>query len=80
MTGAPPTGLPGLRRFLRIWELENRDVGKYKATGHPIRFSQTPVAPTTGAPVLGEHSENVLREFGYSDKEIAELRANAVVK
>jgi hypothetical protein len=27
MTGAPPTGLPGLRRFLRIWELENRDFG-----------------------------------------------------
>jgi crotonobetainyl-CoA:carnitine CoA-transferase CaiB-like acyl-CoA transferase len=63
-----------------VWELENRTVGKYKATGHPIRFSQTPVTPTAGAPVLGEHSESVLRQFGYSDKEIAELKATAVVK
>jgi formyl-CoA transferase len=63
-----------------VWELENRDVGKYKATGHPIRFSQTPVTPTTGAPVLGEHTECVLRQFGYGDEEIAELKAMSVVK
>jgi CoA:oxalate CoA-transferase len=63
-----------------VWELENRDVGKYKATGHPIRFSQTPVTPTTGAPVLGEHTECVLRQFGYGDEEIAQLKAMSVVK
>jgi len=63
-----------------VWELENRDVGKYKSTGHPIRFSETPVLSTKGAPSLAEHSESILKEFGYSDKEIVQLKATAVVK
>jgi formyl-CoA transferase len=63
-----------------VWELENRDLGKYKATGHPIRFSKTPALPTHGAPALGEHSEAVLREFGYSAAEISALRQAGVVK
>jgi len=63
-----------------VWELENRDLGKYKATGHPIRFSNTPVTPKRGAPALGEHSESVLREFGYSADEIASLKSNGVLK
>jgi crotonobetainyl-CoA:carnitine CoA-transferase CaiB-like acyl-CoA transferase len=63
-----------------VWELENLHVGKYKATGHPIRFSQTPVLPTKGSPALGEHSDSVLKQFGYSGEEIAALKVNAVVK
>jgi len=63
-----------------VWELENRDLGKYKATGHPIRFSQTPVVPKHGAPALGEHSEALLEEFGYGKGEIAALKTSGVVK
>jgi crotonobetainyl-CoA:carnitine CoA-transferase CaiB-like acyl-CoA transferase len=63
-----------------IWELENRDLGSYKASGHPIRFSKTPVLPRHGAPALGEHSDAVLREFGYSDPQIVAFRANGIVK
>jgi len=63
-----------------VWELENSDLGKYKATGHPIRFSQTPVLPTKGAPALGQHSASVLKQFGYGNEEIAALKANGVVK
>ncbi len=63
-----------------VWELENRDLGKYQASGHPIRFSKTPVLPTKGAPALGEDSERVLREFGFDESEIVALKANGVVK
>ena len=35
-----------------VWQLENRDIGTYKASGHPIRFSRTPVQPGKGAPSL----------------------------
>jgi crotonobetainyl-CoA:carnitine CoA-transferase CaiB-like acyl-CoA transferase len=63
-----------------IWELDNRDLGKYKATGHPIRFSATPVVPTKGAPALGEHSDRVLDQFGYTRSEIAALKAGGIVK
>jgi len=63
-----------------VWELKNRDLGKYKATGHPIRFSKTPVQAKSGAPSLGEHSERLLIEFGYTDKEIAQLKTDGIVK
>jgi crotonobetainyl-CoA:carnitine CoA-transferase CaiB-like acyl-CoA transferase len=63
-----------------VWELENRDLGKYKASGHPIRFSKTPVTPKRGAPALGEHSEQLLREFGYGAADIAHFKDKGIVK
>jgi crotonobetainyl-CoA:carnitine CoA-transferase CaiB-like acyl-CoA transferase len=62
-----------------IWELGNRDLGKYKASGHPIRFSKTPVVPGKGAPSLGEDTAAVLKEFGYGEEEIARLKAAGIV-
>lgn len=63
-----------------IWELENRDLGKYKTSGHPIRFLKTPAVPGKGAPALGEDTATVLRQFGYGDDEIAQLKAAGIVK
>jgi crotonobetainyl-CoA:carnitine CoA-transferase CaiB-like acyl-CoA transferase len=63
-----------------VWDLNNRDLGTYKASGHPIRFSRTPVRPGKGAPAFAEHSEPLLREFGYSEAEIATFKASGVVK
>jgi alpha-methylacyl-CoA racemase len=39
------------------------------------RFSRTPSGPVRSAPRAGEHTESVLREAGYSDADIARLRA-----
>ncbi len=36
--------------------------------------------PLTHAPSIGEHSDEILREWGYSDPEIANLKANGTVK
>ena len=63
-----------------IWEVGNRDLGKYKTSGHPIRFLKTPAAPGKGAPALGEDTATVLRQFGYGDEEIARLKAAGIVK
>src|ERR1700689_3923189 len=61
-----------------IWDLNNRVVGNYRASGHPIRFSKTAVLPGKGAPAFGEHSGPLLQEFGYTDAEIAAFRASCV--
>lgn len=63
-----------------IWQLENRDLGAYKATGHPIRFLKTPAKPTRGAPVLGEDTEAVLRQLGYGEEDIERLKREGVVR
>ena len=71
---------PQARELNLIWELENRELGNYKASGHPIRFLGTPVSAGRGAPALGEDTDSVLRQFGYGNEEIARLRAAGIVK
>jgi formyl-CoA transferase len=47
--------------------------------GQPVMLSRTPSRIAAAPPELGEHTEEILKEFGYSDREIAALRqAHAV--
>ena len=43
------------------------------------RFSETPVEYRSAPPVLGQHTEEVLRSMGKTDAEIAGLRADGVI-
>lgn len=45
----------------------------------PVRLSATPGAITSRPPLLGEHTDAILAELGYSAAEIARLRADGVV-
>lgn len=45
----------------------------------PVSLSRTPASIQAAAPDCGEHTNEVLREAGYTDLQIAELRAAAVV-
>jgi crotonobetainyl-CoA:carnitine CoA-transferase CaiB-like acyl-CoA transferase len=45
----------------------------------PVRLSETPAGSTRRAPMLGEHTDEVLAQIGFSDREIAELRSAGVV-
>jgi crotonobetainyl-CoA:carnitine CoA-transferase CaiB-like acyl-CoA transferase len=45
----------------------------------PMRFSETPVEYRLAPPLLGEHTEEILRMLGKSDAEIARLRAERIV-
>jgi CoA:oxalate CoA-transferase len=71
---------PQVQALDMMWQLDNRELGSYKAPGHPVRFSKTPVRPGAGAPVLGEHSEAVLVEAGYTLDDIARLKQAGVVR
>jgi crotonobetainyl-CoA:carnitine CoA-transferase CaiB-like acyl-CoA transferase len=54
--------------------------GPTKALGCPVHFSATPTSVTRPAPLLGEHTREMLREHGYDDCEIDELVAEGVVE
>ena len=45
-------------------EVEHPGVGSFLTAGSPLRFSATKPVPPRPAPALGEHTEEVLREFG----------------
>ncbi|MFN0091626.1 MAG: CaiB/BaiF CoA transferase family protein [Acidimicrobiales bacterium] len=54
-------------------------LGETTALGLPVKLSETPGAVRTGAPLLGQHSREILAEAGFSDAEIAALGEAGVV-
>ena len=55
------------------------DLGRLHYLGGPVKFSAAQSAITRRAPRLGEHTQEVLRELGYSEEQLAELRAAKAV-
>ncbi len=62
-----------------VVDLVDPQAGPTKALGCPIHFSETPTRITRPAPILGEHTREVLREHGYHDADIDALVAGGVV-
>ena len=58
-----------------VVEVEHSSLGSIKALGSPVKFSRTPTNTGRGAPLLGEHTREILDEFGYSNSEIEALAA-----
>jgi len=55
--------------------------GTIRMTGPPVRLSETPGSVRSPAPLLGEHTDQILRErLALSDSEIARLHETGVIK
>jgi hypothetical protein len=64
--------------FGTIAEVQHKERGTYLTVGSPIKFSDMKVE-ITGSPLLGEHTDEVLAELGYSADKIATLHAAKAV-
>ena len=62
-----------------IATLMHPTAGATRVIGAPIKLSDTPASVRTAPPVLGQHTDRVLGEFGYSTDEIAKLREARVI-
>jgi crotonobetainyl-CoA:carnitine CoA-transferase CaiB-like acyl-CoA transferase len=63
-----------------VVDLVHPQAGRTHALGCPLHFSATPTSIDRPAPLLGEHTREVLREYGYSDAEIEALAAEGVIE
>jgi crotonobetainyl-CoA:carnitine CoA-transferase CaiB-like acyl-CoA transferase len=63
-----------------VVDLVHPQAGATKALGCPLHFSETPTAVTRPAPMLGEHTRVLLRDYGYSDAEIDGFVKEGVVE
>jgi crotonobetainyl-CoA:carnitine CoA-transferase CaiB-like acyl-CoA transferase len=59
-----------------VVELEHPRAGRTRALGLPVKLSATPGGISRPAPLLGEHTREVLGEFGFSRAEIDALYAS----
>ena len=53
--------------------------GLINLTAPPVKFSETPGNVTAGAPVYGQHTREVLAEYGFDEGEIDTLVSSGAV-
>ncbi|HLJ38356.1 MAG TPA: formyl-CoA transferase [Steroidobacteraceae bacterium] len=67
-----------LRATGTVVEVDHPKRGKYLSVGNPIKLSDSPTE-VKRSPLLGEHTEEVLKELGLGAAEIQALRAEKVI-
>ncbi|RUT34784.1 CoA transferase [Arsenicitalea aurantiaca] len=60
-------------------EYDHPTEGRIKTPGFPYKFSATPCAIRHGAPLVGQHSAEVLGELGYDEQRIDALMKAGVI-
>jgi len=71
---------PHIAHRQMLVEIDQPIVGKMHICASPLKLSETPGEVYAPAPLLGEHSEQVLRDvLGYSAEKIAQLKAEGVI-
>jgi formyl-CoA transferase len=61
-----------------VVEVDHPKRGKYLTVGNPIKMSES-ATEVKRSPLLGEHTDQVLAELGYSAEQIAELRSSGAI-
>ena len=62
-----------------VMQVPHSRVGPVKTLGHPVHYSATPTEITRGAPLLGEHTREVLAQHGYSPGEVEKFLSEGAV-
>jgi crotonobetainyl-CoA:carnitine CoA-transferase CaiB-like acyl-CoA transferase len=71
---------PQVKHLQMDWSIETHDKrGRLHMVGEPVSLSRTPTRLAAPPPALGEHTDEVLAEFGFTAGEIEQLRQAKVV-
>jgi crotonobetainyl-CoA:carnitine CoA-transferase CaiB-like acyl-CoA transferase len=70
---------PQVRHLGIAQQVESGALGTVTLVGQPFTLSRTPSSLVTGAPEYGEHTDEILGEFGYGSADIARFRQNGTI-
>ena len=70
---------PQLKSNKMIVEYDHPSAGRIRQARSPAQFSETPSELRFGAPLLGQHTDEVLLEAGFDEGSIGALRASGVI-
>jgi formyl-CoA transferase len=70
---------PAVQHHRMTVTYDHPELGALTLMGQPLRFSETQAPDAGPPPTLGQHTDEVLRQAGYADHEIADLRRRGVV-
>jgi crotonobetainyl-CoA:carnitine CoA-transferase CaiB-like acyl-CoA transferase len=62
-----------------VVERPHPKLGTVKMTGVPVKLSDTPGEAGDAPPLLGQHTDDVLKELGYSAEDLLRFRKNKVI-
>ena len=63
-----------------VVELEHTTAGKVRMFGPTLRMSETPLEARSASPALGEHTDEILNDLGYSQEDIQGLKDHGVTR
>ena len=66
---------PQVRARDMVVQTDHPTLGTISTLGTPLKLSETPLTPGRPAPLLGQHTDEVLYDAGYTIDEIATLKA-----
>ncbi len=62
-----------------VFEMEHPRLGKIKQLGFPIKMSETPAQAKQAPPDLGDNTDEIIKQLGYSPEEIVNLHQQGIV-
>ncbi len=71
---------PGVRHLDPLMEVNHRRAGKVRMLKHPVRYSSGEPRVRRVPPEVGEHTEEILAELGYSRQEMDRLRQSGAIQ
>ena len=70
---------PQVREYGFPIEVEHPKMGKMRMLGSAIELSRTPPKIKSAPPILGEHTEEILREFGHDENTFGRLKSAGII-